>query len=146
MPATSAPLSHAVFGALGRRAAGSDGEKRAAWLRRSLATLGEQLLERELRRAILWWPAGMAIGIRAYFALPEEPAAWTMAGPLLPLLLLAIPAVRAAMTGRTLTLALLALATGFALAKGATERAAMPRLPGPVTATVEGRVLTLDRA
>ncbi|MEO1532517.1 MAG: ComEC/Rec2 family competence protein [Pseudomonadota bacterium] len=106
----------------------------------------ETFLRFELRRVALWLPVGLGLGIWLYFALPAEPADWALWLPVLPAGLLLIPQVWRRMPGRALGLGALALTLGFALALGAAMRADGPRLGAPVTGTVEGRVIALDRA
>ncbi|MEL6769161.1 MAG: ComEC/Rec2 family competence protein [Pseudomonadota bacterium] len=121
----------------------------AALLRMPGLRIGERVeafLRLELRRAALWLPVGLGLGIWLYFALPAEPPDWTLWLPLPPAMLLLLPAVRRRMVGRVLVLGAFALTLGFALALGAAMRADGPRLAAPVTGTVEGRVIALDRA
>ncbi|MEO0428809.1 MAG: ComEC/Rec2 family competence protein [Pseudomonadota bacterium] len=106
----------------------------------------ETVLRLELRRAVLWLPVGLGIGIWVYFELPEEPADWCLGLPLLPAVILLAPVVRRSMAGRVLGLGALALTLGFALALGAAMRAEGPRFARALTASVEGRVVALDKA
>ncbi|MEM9782925.1 MAG: ComEC/Rec2 family competence protein, partial [Pseudomonadota bacterium] len=99
----------------------------------------------EMRRAILWFPVGMAAGIALYLGWETEPPVWTALLVLLPLLLSFSPLWRT-MTGRLGCLALLAVLAGHGAAQFSAWRAAMPALPGPTMATVEGRVVMLDRS
>ncbi|MEM6355765.1 MAG: hypothetical protein AAF844_08770, partial [Pseudomonadota bacterium] len=108
--------------------------------------LWQRVLALEFRRAALWLPVGLALGIWLYFALPDEPPGWTLWLPALPAASIVMPAVRRAMLGRVVVLAALSLSLGFALALGAAMRAEGPRLQAPVTGTVEGRVIAVDRA
>ncbi|MEM6973994.1 MAG: ComEC/Rec2 family competence protein [Pseudomonadota bacterium] len=99
----------------------------------------------EFRRAILWFPVGMGFGIALYLGWHEEPPAWVVVLPLVPLGLL-LRGLGERPLPRVLLIALLALTTGHAAAQLATWRAAMATLPWQITATVEGRVVWLDRA
>ncbi|MEO0427325.1 MAG: ComEC/Rec2 family competence protein [Pseudomonadota bacterium] len=108
--------------------------------------LWQRVLALEFRRAALWLPVGLALGVWLYFALPQEPPGWTLWLPALPAALIVMPVVRRAMLGRVVVLAAFSLSLGFALALGAAMRAEGPRLQVPVTGTVEGRVIAVDRA
>ncbi|MEM8624721.1 MAG: ComEC/Rec2 family competence protein [Pseudomonadota bacterium] len=108
--------------------------------------IGDWVLRLEFRRAVLWLPVGIGLGIWAYFAWPAEPPVMAILAPLPGLMLLALPIVRRFMLLRVLALVALALGLGFALALGAAVRAEGPRLGAPVTATLEGRVVAVDRA
>lgn len=112
-----------------------------------LADLWVRVWMREARRAILWLPVLMGIGIWAYFALPEEPPAWTAGAVLLPLGALAVPGFRRLGWGALAAgLALAAVTAGFSLALLSAHRAAAPMLAVETEETVEGRVLALSRA
>jgi len=101
----------------------------------------------EARRAVLWLPVLMGIGIWLYFALDREPDprwCWLAAPPLTSLVTGA--ARRAGMLVLAVTLAFSAATGGFALALWSTARAAAPVLAGTLQETVEGRVRELTKA
>ncbi|MEM6489667.1 MAG: ComEC/Rec2 family competence protein, partial [Pseudomonadota bacterium] len=128
-----------------RAASTADGAGRAGVGARAAAAW-QRALRLELRRAILWLPAGIGCGIWLYLGAAEEPPIWALAAPLPPALALALPRLRARMAWRALALAPLALALGHAAAQFAALRAAMPGLERPLAGTLEGRVIALDRA
>ncbi|HUF55541.1 MAG TPA: ComEC/Rec2 family competence protein, partial [Thermohalobaculum sp.] len=107
----------------------------------------EAVLVVEARRATLWLPVFLGVGIWVYFALPFEPPAALAFLWLVPLGCLASGIARAAgWAGVAVAAAALAAMLGFALAKASTDRAAAPVLPWPMTETVEGRVIALSRS
>lgn len=95
----------------------------------------------EGRRAVLWLPVGLGIGIYAYFAAGVEPdpaTAW-VAVPFA-LLLASGLARRAGLGVLLLVWALAAVGTGYGLALASAHRATAPVLAGPIEAEVSGRV------
>ena len=113
------------------------GHKAARWL--------AAVWEVESRRAVLWLPVCLGLGVWIYFRLPVEPAlAWAA----LPVALVAAlgPARRVGWAAWALALALLATAVGFSAARLHTGAVAAPVLSAPVTETVEGRVRAISRS
>ncbi|MBK0398820.1 ComEC/Rec2 family competence protein [Limibaculum sp. M0105] len=100
----------------------------------------------EMRRAGLWLPVLLGMGIWLYFALPAEPPAWTAVLAAVPLLAATLSRVRGHLVLRGVVFAALALSMGYALALVNAHRVAAPVLDGPRGLTVEGRVLVLDRS
>ncbi|MEO1458955.1 MAG: ComEC/Rec2 family competence protein, partial [Pseudomonadota bacterium] len=116
-------------------------------LPRRIAAFAERALALELRRAILWFPVLMGLGIWVYFAWEAEPPAEAMALVLLPLGLFAVFAgLRRRLAPRTLLLALIALVGGHSAAQLSAWRAATPVLATALTVPIEGRVAVLDRS
>lgn len=107
-----------------------------SWLRRSFAA--------EADRYFLWTPVFMALGIGAYFALPLEPSIW----PALALLTasgLLLAAVRRRPMMALCAAALFAVAAGFGAAVWRAERVAAPVLERPLSGTLAGRVISVEK-
>lgn len=101
----------------------------------------------ESRRAILWVPVLMGLGIGAYFAWPVEPPVWTAALPALPgAALITRFAARAGAAGLIAAWVVFAVTAGFALALWSAHRVAAPMLDQRMAETVEGRVIGLSRS
>lgn len=101
----------------------------------------------EGRRAVLWLPIFLGLGVWGYFALPVEPGiGWAFVWSLPALVLLSGYAGAAGWAGRAVAAAALAVLLGFALAKWSSERIAAPVVPWAMTETVEGRVIELSRS
>lgn len=111
-----------------------------------IAALAGVVVGVELRRFVLWLPVLMALGIWVYIGAAREPPDEAVLLPLLPAAALAIGSLRRRAVPRALAVALLAVSVGHALAQASAWRAAMPVIAAPFAATVEGRVVTLDRA
>ncbi|TVR79403.1 MAG: ComEC family competence protein [Rhodospirillales bacterium] len=114
-----------------------------------LARAVRAVLAAERDRWLLWLPAGVGVGIGAYFALPDEPPLWL--GPMpLALALCGIAGARAlGERGRVPALAALVSAAvvlaGFAAAQVRTATVAAPVLErriGPVA--IAGRIVTVE--
>jgi len=112
-------------------------------LARALGWFADRLLA-ERERWALWVPAGIGLGIAAYFAQPMEPAGWIGA-------VAAVACAAAAWVGRrwlgalAVALALLSVAVGFAAAQLRTALVEAPVLRkeiGPVAVT--GRVVGVE--
>lgn len=101
----------------------------------------------ELRRATLWFPVFMAIGIAVYFGLAWEPSV-TWCGVLgLPLLFLLSGFARKSGLAIYLTVwACLGIGVGFASSYVHTHLSGVRMLEFPVTETVEGRVVSVSRS
>ncbi|MGF1551762.1 MAG: ComEC/Rec2 family competence protein [Paracoccaceae bacterium] len=104
----------------------------------------EAVIAAELRRAILWAPVGLGVGIWLYLAAAVEPPAWAVWLPLAPALALA--GLHRRMGCRLVFGAALAVTTGHALAQTSAWRAHQPTLDRPTTTTIEGRVVARDRS
>jgi competence protein ComEC len=106
----------------------------------------EALIETQRPALALWTPVLFALGIAGYFAAPFEPQGWMLAalGGLVAAGLAALG--RAGPAGRVLILALLLPGLGFGAAALRSRQVAAPILAHPMTVTVEGRVIGLDRS
>lgn len=114
-----------------------------------------RLAERERRRAPLWAPAFLGLGIWIYFSLLAEPDAWAVAAcvalpaAIVPVLMMgrripgttALPPVAAA-----LLVAAGLVAAGFAAASMRAGAVAAPVLAERMEATVQGRVAEITRS
>lgn len=131
----------AAIGGAGRGAMAGRSARRLPPIDRAL------LWQTEGRRAILWLPVFLGLGVWIYFALPVEPSGWWGLLWLGPFAGLASGRARAGGAGvLALTLVALAVTSGFALAKWSTVRAAAPVVAHPMAETVEGRVIALSRS
>ena len=114
-------------------------------LARGLARLDQTLFA---ARAALFplAPVAMGLGVGAYFALPEEPPRWVLAGLAVMVALAVLLALRASVSGRVLALAV-ALACGGALMAGLrTHSVAAPVMGWQRYGPVEGRLVSVDRS
>lgn len=112
--------------------------------RRAWAWLGDRLIE-ERDRWFLWTPVGSGFGVAAYFALPAEPPGWLGAVVAGAAVLLAW-GLRRRPLGLAATLAVLAVAVGFASAQARTALMEAPMLRKPIGPTlVTGRVEIIER-
>ncbi|MEM1343162.1 MAG: ComEC/Rec2 family competence protein [Pseudomonadota bacterium] len=101
----------------------------------------------ENRRAVLWLPVALGLGVWTYFALTEEPPALTALSALVPLALLWRGlARRGGWWAYALCLLWLAFALGFGAAVLHTRLIASPMLDAPLVETVEGRIIEISRA
>lgn len=104
------------------------------------------LVEAQRAGLALWIPVFLALGIGLYFALPVEPAGWMLAALGGGMVVGAATLTRVSAVGRVAILALLLPALGFQVAAIRARIVAAPVLPFEMTATVEGRVVGLDRS
>ncbi|MEL6476623.1 MAG: ComEC/Rec2 family competence protein, partial [Pseudomonadota bacterium] len=100
----------------------------------------------EIRRAILWVPVGLGLGIWLYFSLLDEPDPLWCLAVLPPLVMLLTGWAHRELWRLVVALALLSLTLGFSAALWQAHRVAAPVLPGPIDETVEGRVIAVDRS
>jgi competence protein ComEC len=105
------------------------------------------LLEQERSRWVLWAPALLGAGVAAYFALPNEPAAWAgwvAAGLALALLATARRRPLAPVAvGEAILLALAVSCAGFALAQARLHAVTAPVLERAGTFRAQGVILDL---
>lgn len=103
------------------------------------------ILQTESRRAVLWLPVLLGLGIWIYFAQAQEPDVRT--GWIWILFLVAlIAAGRLGLWFRLPVIAALAVSLGYGLALWSAHRADVPQIRYPVGETVEGRVLEVSRS
>lgn len=106
----------------------------------------DRLYAEEGRRAVLWLPVLLGVGVWAYFALPQEPD-WRLAAlPLLPAAVLMIGRARRRFWLLAPALGGCAVALGFAAAMVEARSVAAPVLAGAVEETVDGRVIARSRS
>ncbi|WP_339947365.1 ComEC/Rec2 family competence protein [uncultured Albimonas sp.] len=119
------------------------------------AELWARLAERERRRAPLWAPAFLGLGIWIYFSLLAEPDAWAVAAcvalpaAIAPILMMGrrIPGTTALPpAGAAVLVAAALVAAGFAAASLRAHSAAAPVLAERIDATVQGRVSEITRS
>lgn len=117
------------------------------WAGSWAGTWPERLYQAESRRAVLWLPVALGIGVWLYISLPFElgPEWSLLALPLL-LALIAGWARRAGWGARAFALAVVATAVGFAAASLEARRSVAPVLAGQIEETVDGRVISVTRA
>lgn len=107
-----------------------------AWVRHSFAT--------EADRYFLWTPVFMALGIGAYFSLPSEPRPWHAFAALAASGLFLL-AVRRRPVMALCAAALFAAAAGFGAAVWRAERVAAPVLERPLSGTLVGRAISVEK-
>lgn len=107
-----------------------------AWVRRSFAA--------EADRYFLWTPVFMALGIGAYFSLPFEPELWPALAALAASGFLLLAVRRRPMLALCAA-ALFAVAAGFGAAVWRAERVAAPVLERPLSGTLMGRVISVEK-
>lgn len=104
-----------------------------------------RLVEAERRRAPLWAPVLVALGVWIYFALAAEPSNWlvalAVAGPAA-----ALPLALAGRAPPALALAAALVAAGFASSALRSQVVAAPVLSAPIDATLQGRVIEVARS
>ncbi|RMF40662.1 MAG: ComEC family competence protein [Alphaproteobacteria bacterium] len=105
-----------------------------------------RLLETEQRQFVLWLPVLFGCGIGLYFMLPDEPPVWTAPAGLAAALTLWLGLRRAGLLGLGVSIALLAVAAGYADALWRAHRVAAPVLERPLEVSVEGRVREITRS
>ena len=99
----------------------------------------------ESRRAVLWLPVLLGLGIWIYFALAREPevrtgSVWAV------LLFVLVTCWRSGLWFRLPVIAALTVSLGYGLALWSAHRADAPQIRFPVGETVEGRVLEISRS
>lgn len=119
--------------------------RRAVWWARSGLTSGDALLLAERDRWMFWVPVAMALGIGAYFSLPQEPELWQAGIGLLIFIGLALAVDRLEATSSywlLLSRVLFCVALGFFAAKWRTDRVDAPVLERDARAvSIEGRIV-----
>lgn len=103
------------------------------------------ILQTESRRAVLWLPVLLGVGIWIYFAQDQEPAVRTGFVWVAFLLALAV-GQRFGLWFRLPVIAALSVSLGYGLALWSAHRADVPQIRFPVGETVEGRVLEISRS
>ena len=112
-------------GELGEGVPGADAAARAGGLLPRVAGALAATLESERPRWFLWLPVFLGAGIAIYFSVPNEPTSLAVTGFLVLAVALRILWHRS-LAGTLITAGLVAMATGFALAKVRTERTRAP--------------------
>lgn len=103
-------------------------------------------LELERRRLVLWLPVLFGCGIALYFAPLDDPPQWLLAASAALALTLWLGAIRLEGARLALALALSTIAAGHAAGGMRAQLVAAPALPGPLTALVEGRLVSLSQS
>jgi competence protein ComEC len=111
---------------------------RARWL--------PALIEAQRPHLALWVPVLFATGIGVYFRVPAEPGLLVLAAIAAAAAIGCCAARHAGTVARVALLVLLLPALGFAAAALRSRMVAAPVLPYPMTASVEGRLIGLDRS
>lgn len=112
-----------------------------------LRACASEVVSTESARAMLWFPVGIGVGIWIYFAVPNEPPAWTAAVVLLPLALTVTSTIRRLGTvAHSLTVAAFAVTLGYGSALIHAHAASAPVLSQMQEAGVEGRVVEVGKS
>lgn len=104
------------------------------------------VLDAQRPQLALWIPVLYAVGIAGYFAAPAEPPGWLLGSLAGGIGLAVVFAMRAGMLARMLLMAAALVVAGFGGAGLRSRIVAAPVLPYEMTASLEGRIIDLDRS
>jgi len=104
------------------------------------------LVEAQRPALALWVPVFLGLGIALYFAVPSEPGVGLLVAIGVATLAVGATLFRVGPMARVLLLALLLPGIGFGVAALRARAVAAPVLPHEMTASLEGRVIGLDRS